>query len=624
MFFIFMAASTAGASDDAYLSELLNLAEEKALHEARYWQVLLHYKSRRGGMESLVDDHKFFLSPNGKRDPKAELAATIRGFFLFLFREDVENDDEHPRCRFPARYAWLKKNLDMDESGLPPVECKKFDEVMEEVNPRSAVFVFPASYMNSPASMFGHTFIRIDTTRESKLLSHAVNYAAITEETFGPFFAFKGIFGLYPGYFSILPYYQKIKEYSDVDQRDMWEYYLDLTEEEVWRMVLHIWELQGIYSDYYFFDENCSYHPLLLLEAARPSLSLSDRMGLSVIPVDTIRAVYDAGLVRKVEYRPSKATKIRYIASLLDDESREQGMDVAGGRADPGEVLQGEGGRDEKIRTLDLATEYLQYDYARGELTKEAYIERFLEILKVRGKLGKTEEGFYDIKPPSRPDRGHLSRRLSFGLGVKDDRGFQELRFRPAYHALLDPGEGYIEGSQIEFFDTALRYYPSDGKVELEAFEILDIVSLAPRDRLFKTISWKVMTGFEQRLFPDKNDHLVYRLGPAGGVVYKGPLAVGYAMVESDLLISGRFDESYALGLGLSGGVIGELTERWKAHLSFKSLWYEFGDEHRRYEAALRQSFQLGTNSALSLDIMRERSFGVYWTEARVGWRMFF
>ncbi|NTU73945.1 DUF4105 domain-containing protein, partial [Candidatus Roizmanbacteria bacterium] len=175
--------------------------------------------------------------------------------------------------------------------------------------------------------------LTVETASRSKLLSHAVNYSAITTETFGPLFAVKGLFGFYKGYFSILPYYGKLQEYSDIDQRDIWEYPLDLTKEETLKLLMHVYELDSIYSDYYFFDENCSFMLLSLLEAARPELRLSGeywgRWSFWVIPADTIGAVRRAGLIDKVNYRPSQATRISYRASLLSPGSRERAYDIA-------------------------------------------------------------------------------------------------------------------------------------------------------------------------------------------------------------------------------------------------------------------------------------------------------
>ncbi|MCK5194099.1 MAG: DUF4105 domain-containing protein, partial [Desulfobulbaceae bacterium] len=228
---------------ELYTQELLSKATEKSLHTDRYWEVLLHYKKNISFHESLIDDPKFFLSPQGKINPKAELEATIRSFF-----QEDKNNGTHSRCRFPARYSWLQETLSIDEEKLPSVTCNELDDTLSKVDPQKAVMVFPASFRNSPASMFGHTLIRLDSSYDSKLISYAVSYAAHTGETSGITFALKGIFGAYKGYYSIMPYYDKVKEYSDMDQRDIWEYSLNLTEAETYRMFLYVWESKDIYS----------------------------------------------------------------------------------------------------------------------------------------------------------------------------------------------------------------------------------------------------------------------------------------------------------------------------------------------------------------------------------------
>ena len=235
------------------METLLERAEQMDLYEDEYWRTLLHYKRTPFGTKSLIDDPKFFLAADGRIDPESELKATIRALF-----QEEGNETEEVICRFIGRYVWLREKLGADEIGIPVTTCRKFQQTMDRIKPRAATLIFPTSFINSPASMFGHTLLRIETVYESKLLSLAVNYSATTDETNGFLFAFKGIFGFYEGYFSIFPYYDKVEDYNDIDQRDIWEYPLALTEEEVLRMLLHLWELQSIYSYYYFFDENCS------------------------------------------------------------------------------------------------------------------------------------------------------------------------------------------------------------------------------------------------------------------------------------------------------------------------------------------------------------------------------
>lgn len=81
--------------------------------------------------------------------------------------------------------------------------------------------------------------------------------------------------GGYPGLFALVPYQEKLSEYRSLENRDLWEYRLNLTQAETERMVEHVWELKQIKFDYFFFDENCSYRLLELLQVARPSLRLT-------------------------------------------------------------------------------------------------------------------------------------------------------------------------------------------------------------------------------------------------------------------------------------------------------------------------------------------------------------
>ncbi len=116
---------------------------------------------------------------------------------------------------------------------MPEVKCSEFQDVFQRVNPKSASLIFPSFYPNSPASMFGHTLLRLEGDFHSSLLAYAVNYSAIPEDDFALIYTFKGIFGYYKGIYTAMPYYDKVREYSDIERRDIGEYNLNLTAEEV-------------------------------------------------------------------------------------------------------------------------------------------------------------------------------------------------------------------------------------------------------------------------------------------------------------------------------------------------------------------------------------------------------
>ncbi len=616
LFFLLFTSSTVKAEEYPFLNELLKKAEAEKLYNDRYWHILLHYKPKRSGFKSLIDDPRFFLSPDGKENPKAELEATVRA----LYQSD-KKDDEHPKCRFVARYNWLKENLDIDESFFSGVECKEFNNTIDTiVQPKSLILVFPAFYMNNPASMFGHTLLRIDSSYQSKLLSHAVNYAAYVDSA-GILYPIKGIFGFYKGYFKVFPYYERVKEYSDIEQRDMWEYRLDLSEEEGRRMLMHLWELKDIYSYYYFIDENCSYNLLYLLEAARPSLHLTDRLGLWVVPVDTLRVIKESGIVESTEFRPAMTTRIRSIASSLNEEAQETALKIVDRELGTDQIP--DINHDEKIKILDMAIEIIQYKYNKEKLSKDEYLKLFLDVLGARSKLGTS---YVDsvIPVPKPPEEGHFSSRFSLGVGVRGDDIFQEVRFRPAYHNLTDPDDGYLEGSHIIFADAALRYY-TDGRIRLESLDLIDIVSLSPRNNFFKPISWKVKTGLTQKMGSDQQEHLLYQLDAGFGFAFKNELTgLCYTLAEASLNVGAELRDYYALGVGINVGTIKQLTDVWKINLSAEVLFYEFGDRFREKKVSVVQTFKINQNNSLNLSLSWEEIFNRERPEVKLNWNYYF
>lgn len=604
-------------AQDAYCEELLGRAEQLRLHEDRYWRTLLHYRQTFMGGRSLVDDPNFFLSPEGKENPAAELNATLKAFF----RKD--DGGRQPVCRFVARFCWLREKLDIDTSRLPVKECSAFSRFIEGMRPAAATLVFPASHMNSPASMFGHTLLTIDTEAGTKLLSHALNYAAVTDETFGPLFAVKGLFGLYRGYYSILPYYAKIQEYSDMERRDIWEYALNLDKSEVMRLLMHAYEMDFIYSDYFFFDENCSFNLLYLFEAARPGLDLTGRMGAWVMPLDTIRAVKESGLISEVRYRPSRTAKITRLAESLSREGVRLAAALSSGETDP-QFIKGFSA-EEKLRILALASEYHQYRYARKELKQKQYAERLRKILQARSALGTAAPEETRVPAPGRPEEGHRPNKFGIGWGAKKGQGFLEARLRPVYHELLDMDEGYVEGAQISFLNTALRYYFPDNSLKLEGVDLIDIVSISPRDDLFSPVSWKIVTGFFRRDLPDEEDRLVFRLNPAAGFAYRlRRFGLGYAMLEADLNVGALPGADYSFGAGASAGLIARWTDRWKSHLYVKNIYYGLGFRQNALEAALIQNFTLTANSGLQLGLSQRFSPDYCYHESKLSWNLFF
>ena len=196
---------------EVWALENVNEAQLKEVSEQRAWRTLLHYHQQGllGREYSEVDGEDFFLAENGKFDPLAELTATVTAFM------QETNGDKSPQCRFPARYEYLKKQF--PALSFYRSVCPTFDEWFAQVKGSKLNLIFPSSYINSPSSMYGHTLLRLDGKQGHNLLSYAINFAAYTDPGDDEItYSIKGLTGGYPGYVSLMPYYEKVNEYSQI------------------------------------------------------------------------------------------------------------------------------------------------------------------------------------------------------------------------------------------------------------------------------------------------------------------------------------------------------------------------------------------------------------------------
>lgn len=598
MVFTFENISFAG--DTQYIESLLEKAIEDRLCEDRYWNILLHYKKTLFGMESQIDDPRFFISPEGKKNPEKELIATIRQ--LFITEDETLQVDV---CNYIARYTWLKDRLNVDFTKVRALFCGG----VENVNARSAVLAFPGYYMNNPASMFGHTFLNIRTDFKNDLLANAVNFAARTDETNGFIFAYKGIFGMYKGYYSVLPYYKKILEYSDMDKRDIWEYELNLTPDELDLMVRHIRELEDIYMDYFFFDENCSYNLLFLLESARPSLNLTDAFSHTVLPIDTVKLMKKEGVIASSKYRPSSVSKIKGKSEKLSKSLRELSRDIVNDTCSPGHVLDSQMDNEEKISVLDVSVDILRHRLMKKEMTKEQYQKLLLRILKIRSKLGKKKHPV-EINTPRQPEETHDSALVRMGAGNLDDTAYFQFSFRPTFNDICDPDFPDKNGMQIQFFNTTVNYYFKEEKLKLKALDVIDIKSIASRDAIFKPLSWKIKTGFKREYTADIERHLVSFINGGAGVSYFHPFCgLFYSILNAEMDVSRYFDKDFTVGVGLEAGVVKRIIDPWKVHLNGELMGFIAGDTHPRRHVTLSQRFRLSKNFQLELSNTLARDY---------------
>jgi len=536
--------------------------------------------------ESEIDDVNFFFSDDGKTNAKNELHATLEALL-----NETRFDDNSSACKFPARKEWLKKELNITK--LPKVVCSDYDNIISRLSPKSATLVFPSAHINSPASMFGHTFLRINSKYNSKLLAYAINYAAAADPSKenAIVFSIKGLVGGYYGHYSLLPYYEKLKEYRDGDNRDVWEYDLNLTQKEVLKMVRHIWELNGTHSDYFFFTENCAYNMLWLIEVARPSLQLRKSFKLAVIPLETIHVANMAGIIEKSNYRPSRRTTLLKYEDTIDSSDIHYVKELVEIGASVEDFIDDTAlTKQEKMYILEATIEYLEYSYAKSETSKEEYIEHFHHLTKARAKLGLGE--IINIQTPVNPTQSHRAIRVSSAIGYREDKPIGFLGMRLTYHSLEDSSLGFLRGTQIEFLNLLISY-DEEEDFEVDTATILSVASFAQRSEFSSGISWRVKLGWDRKYVEEK-------------AKFSTQVGLGYSLGNKSLYTYMMIDplfytaDGFTAGIGSSLGLVFDKYNFMQTNIEVTYRKYDTGIGQALVEAS--HSFRLSQNTQLKLN----------------------
>jgi hypothetical protein len=596
----------------------------------------MHYrKATFGGFKSDLDGPEFFFSPQGKTDPLAELKASADAFGKNI---QVGKLKQHPQCAFPERYRFLKKELALSFADAP---CPKLDEFLARFHrPKSVSLVFSNAYPDNPASMFGHTFLRVnagDSSSKLDLLDQGISYAANVGPDENPLvFYWLGLTGGYPGAFSVVPYYVKVNEYSHAETRDLWEYDLDLNPEQTLSLLRHLWEIEtNSWFDYWFFDENCAYELLTLLEVARPDWSFSERAGLWVIPGESVKIVTRTpGAVKAIKYRPSYRKTLLKRFEALNSDQREKFFDARKGKIKVAQLSD--------VQTIDALSADLTYEKQKNNGKLSADDKALLtQTLIRRSELGSVDSngGARELAEDGRslasawntqPDQGHDATRLSLSSGIAglatNSSGlyFQEIHWRSAYHDLLNNDVGYLRFSQIEFPNLTLRYYPKLSDLRVERLGLLSVLSLFPMSPLEKKPSWGLDLAYQSpKDYGCLECHTLRGRAMVGaaGLPLSSNLMI-YGLVLANAEVGESLRKGWRLGPGGQIAAIANPILPYKLQLRYELVSDLFQSDRSKtfYEVSTEHSWSLNS----MWELRAQYSFSRNYDEAKLGLQYYF
>ncbi|MEZ7501861.1 DUF4105 domain-containing protein [Psychrobacter sp. Arc29] len=441
-------ASGSNMTTEQLLSTWRKQVKTDNLAQHTTWRRLLYFYGDQNSTlskkktENVVDDPSFFLSARGQQDSAAELDATLTALAKELTSSTIDNnqaniykkpqaDNSSVLCRFPARVAWLKEKLAIDDASLS-AECPELDDWMSTLAPEQLSIVFAEEYLDNPLSAFGHTLLRIDSkssVADPNQISqaYALNYTVDgdPDDSF-PIYATKSMIGRYDSAIEIDPYPEKLAKYLQDDERDTWTYQLNLTPSEVQQIMRHVWETKELKMPYYFTTDNCASEILRLIDVVRPQQSLLKQLAYVVVPSDVIQLLNSQNLLANTTYTPADNTL-----------------------------------RQAQLNDVKQQRTQLGYHNSAKQTLNEIKSAQFNPVSSLSDDGQRLRERQIDVLDNNPIDR-HSLQLGTIGIGQRGDNDYIDIGFRAGFHDTLDHASGYPQFFNLEGLAATLRLYDTD------------------------------------------------------------------------------------------------------------------------------------------------------------------
>lgn len=462
--------------------------------------------------QGLTPEQETFLSRiyHSENSPRQIQTDFIETDFLFSQKNSAAWNDEwpaaleafqnpswrHPRlqwpaaCTFPSRKRIVEKILGKK---LPEANCPDLDLWRKNLRATHVSLLFAGAYAQNPASIFGHTLLRLsdrkDPLRTSPLLSHVVGFLAMTGDD-GTFHRIrKGLTGQYPGHFLLDPFYIKLGVYNNAESRDLWESDLNLSPEEIDLLIDHLWEISHFSKPYYFIGKNCSYQILKVFEAVKPELNVTKRKLIETLPHDSIRWMTETGLSQKnYRYYPSLWKKIKTQLEKLSPEQMQSFLKAR----DNLEFLK----NVNDIQVLEVLNDHwLMINYQKQTQLNPQEKILMETSLSQRSRLGPSNSAndvfVFQEKGPLPAYLGHKTRSGKWGLVGQEYFAFQ---FFYGAHGFEQDGQGFDDFSSIQYLGVQHLAPTQDARESETQIVFADIRSFENYTSFDKKKSWLVRT----------------------------------------------------------------------------------------------------------------------------------
>lgn len=501
-------------SQIAHAQILLSASQLNEIAYSDQWLALLHLDNG----QPIITDPKFLLSIDDF-SPKNELLKTLE---LFSTQQSSHDNDQ---CRFVARAEYLQEGLNI-ALGFDDTKCIDYIEFRSRAPADKVSLIYASENLTQPSSMLGHSMLAISGKNyEGDWVDHAISFFTDLDTINIGSILWDTLYVGKPAHFVIEPLNKSLNYYSRNEQRNIWQYNLDLTDYKKNLLHKHLWELRNLNIDYLFHTHNCATFSFDIVSVAKPEL-MSARQRW-VTPIDIVKAASELNMIDTVQVYPSNKWKVRMLNDFIEKDKIAMVEDFFTGKEsfdfnDPLSV--------EMIRAIS------QYQLDTGKISNRQWLDIHDKWQAVGGQNYSLE--INDYKSP---------------LNTPDDSAYyieltgQNMLFGwlPASHALEDDNRQYFGETELKLSELVLQADIENKEASLYKWIVYSAKSLTPRDRFTGGVSGSFSFGFDQFWHDAKDKELAAFISGSLGVTKKVTKDIGVFSLANIGQV-GNSEKSYA------------------------------------------------------------------------------
>jgi len=482
-------------------TSIIKKIKKERLFNSFEWKALLHYYNG----EFQIKDKNFYM--DNQPSLKMEMINLIKTY------------KKNPKvlCKFPARIYFLHKKLHIPYN---PTICKSLNIYLKKAPMEKLYLVYVSENVKYPTSIMGHTFFKIEgKDKNYKLHSHAISFYTLINSYNPLVLLYENIFSGMQGIYSLQPYNIIISNYIFKEDRNIWEYELNLDKFHKKLIYLHFWELKNIKIKYYFSSFNCSTLTYQILGIGNKNLFNLYPNYIWMTPLENVKSIYKTKLVKKANLIPSNNWYIRMLEEYLNKKEINQVLNILNKK------------KFNNIPKLSPIQKELLISSAILYYKKNRLLyKELIKIEKIKNNI-KIDLSHYKLPQKIPPERQFS---IDYMLN-NNHKNYLKLSFLPASHTIYDNNKQYFTENELKLFYTS--FLINKKHIILNDFTIYGIKALIPFDKIVKNLSYQAKISIEQ--IPNNNlkKKLFLNINGGIGISYKLKTNILFAIIPNTSLI---------------------------------------------------------------------------------------